>query len=149
MIMRHDSVIVQNVSRFLIPYIQLYAWYVLFHGHYSPGGGFQAGVLLGASFILQMLIGDRKEILSFSLWREFITSCFGLLLFAGIGFGAIMAGSLFLDYGAFSFLAESVSDRRYLAIYGIELGVTLTVAMTLVIIFHALALTDQPQEEST
>ena len=38
--------------RMVIPVIQIFALYVVAHGHHSPGGGFQGGVMLGASFIL-------------------------------------------------------------------------------------------------
>jgi len=39
----------------MIPIIQLFALYVVAHGHHSPGGGFQGGVIFGASFILLAL----------------------------------------------------------------------------------------------
>jgi multicomponent Na+:H+ antiporter subunit B len=41
--------------------MQLFAFYVLLHGHYSPGGGFQAGILLGASMILPRLALGRPS----------------------------------------------------------------------------------------
>ena len=37
------DLIVTNTVRLLIPVIQLFAFYVLAHGHVSPGGGFQGG----------------------------------------------------------------------------------------------------------
>ena len=43
MIRREDSVIVHVVTRVMVPLIQIFALYVIFHGHYSPGGGFQGG----------------------------------------------------------------------------------------------------------
>ncbi|MEZ4485337.1 MAG: MnhB domain-containing protein [Syntrophotaleaceae bacterium] len=46
--------------RLLVPFIQLYGLYVIVHGHYSPGGGFQGGVVLGASFIMLALAYDLK-----------------------------------------------------------------------------------------
>ena len=52
----HDSVIVRQSGKFLIPLIQLFGLYVLFFGQYGPGGGFVGGVLLGASLILGILI---------------------------------------------------------------------------------------------
>jgi multisubunit Na+/H+ antiporter MnhB subunit len=39
MIQLHDSVIVQAISRMLIPLVQLFAVYIVFFGQYSPGGG--------------------------------------------------------------------------------------------------------------
>ncbi|NVM57303.1 MAG: sodium:proton antiporter, partial [Desulfobacterales bacterium] len=47
----HD-LIIKTVCRLLIPFIQLFALYVIAHGHHSPGGGFQGGVILGASIML-------------------------------------------------------------------------------------------------
>ena len=40
----NDSLIIRVASRFMVPFIQLFGLYVVAHGHYSPGGGFQ-GVL--------------------------------------------------------------------------------------------------------
>jgi multisubunit Na+/H+ antiporter MnhB subunit len=61
MILGHDSVIVQTMVRLLVPWIRIYALYVLFHGHYSPGGGFQAGVIMAASYVLLGLALGRAE----------------------------------------------------------------------------------------
>ena len=55
MITQYENVIIKTICRLLIPFIQLYAIYVLMHGHYSPGGGFQGGVMMGASFILLVM----------------------------------------------------------------------------------------------
>jgi len=56
-----DDVIIRTVARVLIPFIQLFALYVIMHGHHSPGGGFQGGVILGASFILYLLTHGLEE----------------------------------------------------------------------------------------
>ena len=49
-------IIPRVVTKLMLPYILLYALYVQFHGDYSPGGGFQAGVIFGSGFILYTLI---------------------------------------------------------------------------------------------
>ena len=51
-----ESLITQMSVRLMVPFIQLFGLYVIAHGHYSPGGGFQGGVALGASFILYALV---------------------------------------------------------------------------------------------
>ena len=61
MIRRHEDIIIESLARFLTPFIQAFALYVLFLGHYSPGGGFQGGVLMAASFILLVIAYDIKE----------------------------------------------------------------------------------------
>jgi multicomponent Na+:H+ antiporter subunit B len=45
----YDSLVVRFAARVQAPLLQLYGIYVLLHGHYSPGGGFQAGAALAAS----------------------------------------------------------------------------------------------------
>ena len=60
MIERHDSVVVVTFVRALLPVMQLFALYVLIYGHYGPGGGFQAGVMLGAGYILLALALGRE-----------------------------------------------------------------------------------------
>ncbi|MEO8326936.1 MAG: MnhB domain-containing protein, partial [Nitrospirota bacterium] len=57
----HDSIIVQSMSRLLIPLAQLFAIYVLFFGQYSPGGGFVAGVIWTTSMILTFLVFGLKS----------------------------------------------------------------------------------------
>ena len=49
---KNADIILQEASRLLLPPMQLFALYVIAHGHHSPGGGFQGGVILGASLIL-------------------------------------------------------------------------------------------------
>jgi len=43
----HD-LIIKTMCRLIVPFIQLFALYVIAHGHHSPGGGIQGGVILGA-----------------------------------------------------------------------------------------------------
>ena len=39
----NDSLIIRVAARFMTPFIQVFGLYVIAHGHYSPGGGFQGG----------------------------------------------------------------------------------------------------------
>jgi len=139
MIKAHDSIIVQKITRLLIAPIQIFALYVFFHGHYSPGGGFQAGVLIGAAFILQLLVGTHQEVTSFSVRNEFRLATIGIGIYAILGALSLLFQSEFLNYGALSFLAEEEARRRYYGILIAELGVAFVVSMTIVVIFHILA----------
>ena len=53
--------ILRVVSKLLIPFLLLFALYVQFHGDYGPGGGFQAGVVVAAAFVLYALIFGLKQ----------------------------------------------------------------------------------------
>ena len=51
-----DDLILRVVTKILIPFIVLFALYVQLHGEYGPGGGFQAGVVAAAAFVLYGLV---------------------------------------------------------------------------------------------
>ena len=51
-----DQIILRVATKIIVPSILLYALYVQFHGDFGPGGGFQAGVIAAASFILYALV---------------------------------------------------------------------------------------------
>ncbi|MCA1790240.1 MAG: cation:proton antiporter, partial [Thioalkalivibrio sp.] len=58
-----DRVIVRVCSKILTPFIMIFALYVQFHGDYSPGGGFQAGVIFAAAFVLYALVYGLAKVL--------------------------------------------------------------------------------------
>ena len=53
--MRHH-LILKVITKFMVGVIILFGLYVQFHGDYSPGGGFQAGVIIAAAFILYGIV---------------------------------------------------------------------------------------------
>jgi multicomponent Na+:H+ antiporter subunit B len=137
MIERHRSVVVTTFARVLVPPAQLFALYVLVHGHESPGGGFQAGVILASTYILLALSLGRETLerrVNEPWWVAMAAA--GVLLYAGVGVAGF-AGAGFLDYGALR-PADPVRGH-WLGILLIETGVTLTVMATLVVIFCRLA----------
>ena len=95
--MRHHLVL-RVVSKMLIPFILLFGLYVQFHGDFGPGGGFQAGVIFAAAFILYALVfGDdqaRKVVPDKAL---ILLVPLGLLIYALTGFAGILLGGKFLD----------------------------------------------------
>lgn len=46
------SVIVRTVSRFVYGLILMFGFYVIMHGHLTPGGGFQGGAVVASAFAL-------------------------------------------------------------------------------------------------
>jgi len=50
-----------TVSKVIIPFIQVFAIYVMLFGHISPGGGFSGGSIMGASFILYRYVNGAKS----------------------------------------------------------------------------------------
>jgi multicomponent Na+:H+ antiporter subunit B len=140
MIDQYENVIIKTICRLLIPFIQLYAIYVLMHGHYSPGGGFQGGVMMGASFILLvMAFGLEKARRLISVKALTIYACSGLFIYSGIGAIALLMGGNYLDYGKLPLPLSSVPKMRAMGILGIEIGVFLGVMAIMTFIFLTIA----------
>lgn len=51
-----DYRVIRLITALLLPFILLFALYVLFHGGYGPGGGFQAGVIFSSGAVLYSLV---------------------------------------------------------------------------------------------
>ena len=56
----NDDPILRVCTKIIVGPIILFGLYVQFHGDYGPGGGFQAGVIVAAGFILHSLIFGLK-----------------------------------------------------------------------------------------
>ena len=126
--------VVQVVSKLFIPLILLFAFYVQFHGDFGPGGGFQAGVIFAAAFILHGLIfGEARTrlVMPPSLLRMLMS--FGVLLYAGTGLLSLFLGGHYLDY---SVLANDAKVGQHWGIFAVELGVGLTVTAVMISLFY-------------
>jgi len=132
MVERDDSVIIRTISRILAPYMQLFALYVIMHGHISPGGGFQGGVILGAVFILLAISFGMEEVRE-RLAERILTAftSLGVFLYGFIGFLCFILGASFLDYSILP-----LADPRSMGMLGIEIGVGMTVMAVMVSIFY-------------
>lgn len=123
-----SDIILQSAARLLVPVMQLFALYVLALGHHSPGGGFQAGVILGASFILLALSYDLGAVLKRLSEQTLLRlGVGGVLLYAGIGLLCLLLGGRFLDYGRLTLFGFSPAMARSHGILGVEIGVAATV----------------------
>lgn len=130
------SPIVLLGSRLLSPYIMVFGWYVIFHGHYSPGGGFQGGALLAASILLIRVSGGR--IISRLQLKEYLNTpiaVVGVIIYFATGLVAMLMGGYFLDYGELPIPGMEPAWLRYTGILIIEVGIGLTVMAILVMIF--------------
>ncbi len=132
-----DQIVLRVVAKLLMPMILLFALYVQLHGDYSPGGGFQAGVLFAAGIVLYTLIyGLDAAELVIKPWVAHTMCAVGALLFGGVGVFAMLAGGNFLDY---NYLADNPQTGQHIGIILVELGVGITVAGVAITLFFAFA----------
>jgi multicomponent Na+:H+ antiporter subunit B len=132
-----DQIILRVATKIIVPTILLYALYVQFHGDYGPGGGFQAGVIAAAAFILYALVfglGRTHGVLP--TWFVRASASAGVLLYGGVGIVTILRGGAFLDYNV---LAHDPVHGQHYGILLVELGVMITVFGVMVTIFYFFA----------
>ena len=109
--------------------------YIQFHGDYSAGGGFQAGVIIASGFILYNIIFGLEvgfSILSINMTKNLMA--IGVLLYIAVGFMGIIQGLNFLEYNS---LLSSSKEGQLLGIFLVELGVGLTVSNVMILIFYS------------
>ncbi len=129
--------IIRVIAKLLIPFILLFALYVQFHGDFGPGGGFQAGVIFAAAFILYALVfGVDTARRVAPDWIVRTGVALGALIFGGTGVVSMFRGGNYLDY---SVLAEDPVAGQHLGILVIELGVGITVASVMMAVFFTFA----------
>ncbi len=113
--------ILDTVSRKLGPYVLLFGFYMISHGHMSPGGGFQGGVVLASGAIL-ILLGCQSHRLEGLFSSEILslveTAAYFLFIMVGI------AGIIFAGYFLASPFKGSVPWMMYTLnmIIGIKVG---------------------------
>lgn len=134
--------ILKIIAKFLIPLILLFALYVQFHGEYSPGGGFQAGVIFAAGVILYGLVFGMEPAVKLLPMTFLIRMAgLGVLLFGGVGVATMLLGGEFLNY---NLLAQDPVTGQHMGIILVELGVGLTVTAVMLIIFFVFADRNRP-----
>ncbi len=138
----NDDPIVSTTCRLLIPVIQLFALYVVAHGHHSPGGGFQGGVMLGASYILMAIsYGLPATLLRFSEKRAVVLAAVGIMIYAGFGLACMFLGGNFLDYEVLHKIMPATNESwaRSHSMLGVEIGVAFTVTAIMFAIYANLS----------
>lgn len=146
----HRSIVIETVTRVMIPFIQLFALYVIFHGALGPGGGFQGGAIFASSFILYTVVfnifrGKRRIPESVNT----VLSSVGLYIYAGVGLLSIvfsLGAAQYLNYGFIPFTSHFEGNRA-IGIDLVEIGVGITVMAIMTSIFFDLAGSGKEKEE--
>jgi len=132
-----DFLVLKVIAKLLIPFILLFGFYVQMHGDYGPGGGFQAGVIIAAAFILYAIVFDVKTARRVAPIAVLVSiACLGVLLYAGVGIANLIYGGRFLEYDV---LAHEAVHGNHIGILIVEIGVGMAVAAVMMIIFFSFA----------
>ncbi len=133
------SIVVDSIARVLIPCIFTFGFYVLFFGHESPGGGFQGGAIIASGIILSRMTLPLKD--SFSIMSDkkaFSVATIGVFIYLSVGVITFFQTGNYFDYSMLTAILEKPLNH-YWGIMAVEIGVTLCVVGTMVLIFDVLA----------
>ena len=131
-----QHLVLKVITKLTVGFIILFALYVQFHGDYSPGGGFQAGVIFAAAFILYgMVMGLENVQRVLPPWLTHKLMAFGVVIYTLVGVYSFFVGYNFLDYGALT-PAHPEHGQHY-GILLVEFGVGVTVAGVVISIYYA------------
>lgn len=132
--MKHHSIL-RVVSKFMIPFILIYAFYVQFHGEFSPGGGFQAGAFVACAFMLYGLIyGLRSADKAVPMPVLNFLQPFGAFMYIAVGIACVLLGGNYLDYDFLPW--EDTGASQIWGITLVEIGVGISVFAVMLGIFH-------------
>jgi len=136
--MHYPHLILRVITKLLVGTIMVFAFYVQFHGDYSPGGGFQAGAIMAAAFVLYGIVfGLDAAKRVYPPWLVHKTLALGVLIYAGTGMFSMLRGYTLLDYTAFD--PAHPSHGQHTGILVIEFGVGVAVTGVLVAVYYAFA----------
>jgi multicomponent Na+:H+ antiporter subunit B len=124
--------ITRTVFRYVLLLVLMYGFYVVAHGHLSPGGGFAGGVILGLGALLYLLVFDLG-------WRERFRNLPLDIAVVLIGLGSLMEAIKYLlptKHGPTGLPGELFSVG---IISVVNLGIGLLVASTILSIFYLMA----------
>lgn len=130
-----ESVVITKTVRLIAPFVFAFGLFTMFHGASTIGGGFQGGVVV-ASVIVTIAFAFGLDQTGRWLDRDVLTATAvtGVLVFAAVGIGPLAFGGTILDFGAY----PGKKGALY-AIELVELGIGVTVAGTIVILFFEMA----------
>ena len=132
-----DYLVLRVVAKLMIPFVVVFGLYVLFHGDFGPGGGFQAGVIAAAAIILYGIVyglATARRVVPDGLVEAMMAA--GVLLFAGVGLAGMLLGGNYLDYFV---LDRDPVHGQHRGIFWVEAGVFITVCGVMLKIFYMFA----------
>lgn len=142
------SKIVRISADLLYPFIVIFGWYVIMHGHLTPGGGFQGGAVVATGTALVIVAYSYQDIKTMInktvLWFQ---ESGGLMLFIGAGLGGLAigfpffynwlanSGSLFGASVTFGPNPGELNTAGFLPLMNIAVGTEVWGGLTMVLIY--------------
>lgn len=90
-----NNVVLIEIAKIIIPFIQVFGIYIILYGHLSPGGGFAGGTIVGSSLILYRIIFGKEKARKRLNYNSLMKLICGSLIFYGLlkGYSFITGGA--------------------------------------------------------
>ncbi|HWS58418.1 MAG TPA: Na+/H+ antiporter subunit A [Actinotalea sp.] len=121
------SVIFEITTRLLFHTMIVFALFLLFSGHNSPGGGFAAGLVVGIALVVRYLAGGRYELGEAAAVHRGLLLGTGLFLSAGVGLVALLAGGSLLQSAIIETTVPVLGPVKLVTSLFFDIGVFLVV----------------------
>ena len=91
------SIVVRTIATSVFPMALIFSFYVIMHGHLTPGGGFQGGAI-AASAVIMLLAAYGYKSMSEKISMEGLSfaESTGAVIFVVVGFAGLIAGVSFM-----------------------------------------------------
>jgi multicomponent Na+:H+ antiporter subunit B len=124
------SSIVRNSAKLVSPFLVTYGAYLVIHGHVSPGGGFQGGVILAVSVILLITSHGYTTVRTkFRLEMVRLIESTSIVLLIALGCMGVIGSSFFFNFlkgGTPGTLFSGGTVVLVNSIIGLEVGAAFT-----------------------
>ena len=124
-----STVILRTAGKILVPLSLVFAVYIYFKGHQSPGGGFVAGLVASVALIVHRMCEGRHSLRKLLPVPEHILIALGLALAMGTGLASLAFGLPFLSswHGRFPIPGAPQWHLELASAAAFDLGVLLVV----------------------
>ncbi|MGC9540513.1 Na+/H+ antiporter subunit A [Streptomyces sp. UG1] len=121
------SVLLEVVTRLLFPSVLVLSLFLLFSGHYRPGGGFAGGLVAGQAFVLRYLVGGRADLGVAAPVPAGVVAGAGLMLAAAVGLFPLALGGAPLESAVVTFQLPVAGSVKFATSLFFDIGVYLLV----------------------
>ncbi|MEJ2465663.1 MAG: MnhB domain-containing protein [Candidatus Thiodiazotropha sp.] len=124
--MTEGGFVLRHGGAMLFPLLMVIGFYIILHGHLTPGGGFQGGVILAAAFFLPLLArpGARLHHGMLSIIEGFAGASFILIGLVALAQGEAFLQPLLIEDSIGQLVSAGTLPLLYIAV-GLKVGAEL------------------------
>ncbi|MDO5845330.1 MAG: Na(+)/H(+) antiporter subunit B [Methanocorpusculum sp.] len=148
------SIVSRSAGRLLIPFIFIFGFYVVVHGHLTPGGGFQGGAVIATGVALLLVCYCYRDCMNkFIPVENFkLIEAAGLILFICTALsGLVLASSFIMNWAAapvpYGVNPGDIMTAGIIPVLNFAVGIEVFGALSIVVLYMFSGLRETTQAE--